>query len=95
MNLRVQRNLIVFLVFPSGLIVFGLLGFIHWVFLLFAITHLLIVGKIASRIVCPNCGTQLGMHKHKWGNTVFYIYTPFTKKNCDKCGYKFLIHLVA
>jgi predicted RNA-binding Zn-ribbon protein involved in translation (DUF1610 family) len=89
MNIRTKRIFLTFVILPLGFITFGLLGSIHWSFLILAYLHFLVVGKIASKIKCPKCGTPLGSHKHKWGNTTFYMYSALTKKQCDKCGYKF------
>ncbi len=89
MNVRLKRIILLFVVFPLGTIFFCLLGFIHWSFLVLAYLHFYIVVKTASRIKCPQCGTPMGSHKHKWGDTTFFMYSPLTKKNCDNCGYKF------
>ncbi len=90
MTIRKKRNVLIFMVFPIGASLFGYLSSYHWIFtfLFFAFSYS--IGKMTSMMKCPRCGTPIGHNEIVFfGLKIETNYSPFTKRKCFKCGYRF------
>jgi len=89
MTIRQRRNFLIYVVFPVGTLSLGLLGTLHWSFLVMAVILTIVVGKYVAGMNCPKCGIPVGLHKHIIRKFEFEILSPFTKKACEHCGKRF------
>ena len=91
MNVRIKRNLLVFLIFPFGVfsIGIGLMLCCHWAFQIITVIYFVFMVTYIKNINCPNCNYSLGFRKRKLKDYEYETYSILTNRRCDNCGYEF------
>jgi hypothetical protein len=88
MSIKRTMNLLMFVVFPAGVFLFGYLGaVVHWVLALLAFPWAYLVVFLQKSIRCPRCGVSVGRRKHRILDVEWDAGPVFAPRRCEHCGY--------
>ena len=80
MSIRAKFHLLVFVAFPVGFFVLGVLGkTVHLVFAFLALAYVALIGTLTFLVRCPGCNTLIA--------TQGYFMVPYIPRRCRSCGY--------
>ena len=80
MSVRAKFHLLVFVAFPVGFFVLGVLGkMVHLVFAFLALAYVALMGTLTFLFRCPGCNALVA--------TQGYLMFPYIPRRCRSCGY--------
>lgn len=91
-NVKRQRDLWLFVLFPVVGFTFGLLAtYVHWAISFLVFPWAMVVENQTSRMRCPHCLQPVGKRQSRVFSLKITWWSPLTPARCVHCGRKLAV----